>query len=58
MSGFGFLNLLLAMGLVAWEVLPLVGVEVGGTRALVSSVLAGSVLLFTVLKILTDSDHL
>lgn len=57
-SGIGFLNLLLAMGLMAWELLPLVGVEVGGQRALVSAALAGSVLLFTLLKILVDSDHL
>ena len=57
-SGFGLLNLLLAMGLVAWEALALAGVEIGGPRSLVSAVLAGCVLLFTVLKILIDSDHL
>ena len=58
LSGFGFLNLLLAMGLVAWEALALAGVEIAGPRALVSAVLAGCILLFTVLKILMDSDHL
>lgn len=58
LSGFGFLNLLLAMGLVAWEALALAGVEIAGPRSLVSAVLAGCVLLFTVLKVLIDSDHL
>ena len=57
-SGFGVLNLLLAMGLVAWEALPFAGVEFAGPRSLVSAALAGSVLVFTVLKILLNSDHL
>ena len=58
LSGFGLLNLLLAMGLVAWEALAFAGVEIAGPRSVVSAVLAGCLLVFTVLKILIDSDHL
>jgi hypothetical protein len=55
-SGIGVLNLLLAIALVAWEGMSLANVEVNAPRALVSAGLAGAIVLFTILKILVDSD--
>lgn len=58
LSGFGALNLILAIGLVAWEGLGLAGIEIEGPRPLVSAALAGALLVFTILKVLADLDHI
>jgi hypothetical protein len=55
-SGIGVLNLLLAIALVAWEVMAVAGVEVNAPKSLVSAALAGGIVLFTILKIIVDSD--
>jgi hypothetical protein len=57
-SGIGILNLLLAIALVAWEGMSLANVEINAPRALVSAGLAGGIVLFTILKILVDSESL
>jgi hypothetical protein len=57
-SGIGVLNLLLAIALVAWEGMSLANVDIKAPRALVSAGLAGSIVLFTILKILVDSDSI
>ena len=54
--GIGVLNLLLAIGLVAWEVMAVAGVEINAPRSLISAALAGGIVLFTVLKIIVDSE--
>ena len=54
--GIGVLNLLLAIALVAWEGMSLANVDVKAPRALVSAGLAAAIVLFTILKILVDSD--
>ena len=55
-SGIGVLNLLLAIALVAWEGMSLANVDINAPRALVSAGLAGAIVLFTILKILVDSE--
>ena len=55
-SGIGVLNLLLAIALVAWEVMAVAGVEVNAPKSLISAALAGGIVLFTILKIIVDSD--
>ena len=55
-EGIGVLNLLLAIALVAWEGMSLANVEINAPRALVSAGLAGAIVLFTILKILVDSE--
>lgn len=57
-SGIGILNLLLAIALVAWEGMSLANVEINAPRALVSAGLAGAIVLFTILKILVDSESI
>jgi len=57
-SGIGVLNLLLAIALVAWEGMGLANVDIKAPRALVSAGLAGAIVLFTILKILVDSDSI
>jgi hypothetical protein len=57
-SGIGILNLLLAIALVAWEGMTLANVEVNAPRALISAGLAGGIVLFTILKILVDSESI
>jgi hypothetical protein len=54
--GIGVLNLLLAIALVAWEVMAVAGVEVNAPKSLISAALAGGIVLFTILKIIVDSD--
>ena len=56
--GIGVLNLLLAIALVAWEGMALANVDIKAPRALVSAGLAGAIVLFTVLKLLVDSDSI
>jgi hypothetical protein len=56
--GLGILNLLLVIALIAWEVMAIVGVDVNAPRALISAGLAGAILVFTILKILVDFDHI
>jgi hypothetical protein len=54
--GIGVLNLLLAIALVAWEVMAIAGVEVNAPKSLISAALAGGIVLFTILKIIVDSE--
>ncbi|MGA9161239.1 MAG: hypothetical protein WB297_10315 [Actinomycetota bacterium] len=54
--GIGVLNLLLAIALVAWEVMAAAGVEINAPKALISAALAGGIVLFTILKIIVDSE--
>jgi hypothetical protein len=54
--GIGVLNLLLAIALVAWEVMAVAGVEINAPRSLISAALAGGIVLFTILKIIVDSE--
>lgn len=57
-EGIGILNLLLAIALIAWEGMAIAGVDIKAPRALVSAGLAGAILIFTILKILIDSEAL
>jgi hypothetical protein len=56
--GFGILNLLLVIALIAWEVMAIRGIEINAPKALVSAGLAGGIVVFTVLKILVDNDFI
>jgi hypothetical protein len=56
--GIGILNLLLAIALVAWEGMAVAGVDIKAPRALVSAGLAGAILVFTILKIIVDSEFI
>jgi hypothetical protein len=55
-EGIGVLNLLLAIALVAWEVMAVAGVEINAPKSLISAGLACGIVLFTILKIIVDSD--
>lgn len=57
-SGVGIISLLLVIGLIAWEAMGLAGVEISAPKALVSAGLAGGIVVFTILKIITDSEAL
>jgi len=57
-SGIGVLNLLLAIALVAWEVMAVAGVEINAPKSLISAALAGGIVLFTILKIIVDSESI
>ena len=54
--GIGVLNLLLVLGLLAWEGMALANVNIQAPRALVSAGLAGALVVFTILKILVDME--
>src|SRR4029453_19287243 len=56
--GIGVLNLLLAIGLVAWEGMSLANVDINAPPALVSAGLAAALVLFTILKILVDNESI
>jgi hypothetical protein len=56
--GIGVLNLLLAIALVAWEVMAIAGVEINAPKSLVSAALAGGIVLFTILKIIVDNESI
>ena len=56
--GIGVLNLLLAIALVAWEVMAVAGVEITAPKSLISAALAGGIVLFTILKIIVDSESI
>ena len=58
MEGLGIINLLLAIALIAWEGMALAGVDIKAPRALVSAGLAGGIVVFTVLKIIVDSEFI
>jgi hypothetical protein len=58
MSGVGIVNLLLVLALLVWEGMALAGVEVKAPRALISAGLAGAIVVFTILKILTDMEEI
>lgn len=57
-SGLGVLNLLLAIALVAWEGIAVAGVDIKAPKALVSAALAAGIVIFTILKIIVDSEFL
>jgi hypothetical protein len=57
-SGIGVLNLLLVIALLAWEGMALAGVNVSAPRALISAGLAGAIVVFTILKIVVDSESI
>jgi len=57
-SGVGVINLLLVIALIAWEGLGVAGVDIKAPRQLVSAGLAGAIVVFTILKIITDSEAL
>lgn len=57
-AGIGFLNLLLVIGLIAWEGMAIAGVDIKAPRALVSAGLAGGIVVFTILKIIVDNDFI
>ena len=54
--GLGVLNLLLVLGLLAWEGMAIAGVDIKAPRALVSAGIAGALVVFTILKILIDME--
>jgi len=56
--GIGVLNLLLAIALVAWEVMAVAGVEINAPKSLISAALAGGIVLFTILKLIVDSEFI
>ncbi len=56
LHGIGILNLLLVLGLLAWEGMALANVQVSAPRALISAGLAAALLVFTILKILVDME--
>ena len=57
--GLGSINLILALALVAWEVMWVMDVKIGTTpRALVSAGLAGALVILTILKIVIDNEFL
>jgi hypothetical protein len=56
--GLGILNLLLAIALVVWEGMAVANVDIKAPRALISAALAGGIVVFTILKIIVDSEFL
>jgi hypothetical protein len=54
----GFINLLLVIALLAWEGMAVAGVDIKAPRALISAGLAAGILLFTILKIITDNEFI
>jgi hypothetical protein len=57
-SGVGIINLLLVIALIAWEAMGVAGVDIKAPRQLVSAGLAFALVIFTILKIITDSEAL
>jgi hypothetical protein len=58
MEGIGIINLLLAIALIAWEGMAIAGVDIKAPRALVSAGLAGGIVVFTILKLIVDSEFI
>jgi hypothetical protein len=58
MHGIGILNLLLVLALLAWEAMAIADVKINAPRGLVSAGLAGAIVIFTILKIIVDSEYL
>ncbi|MGZ8585297.1 MAG: hypothetical protein ACXWXP_07460 [Actinomycetota bacterium] len=58
MDGIGIINLLLVIALLAWEGMAIAGVDIKAPRALVSAGIAGGIVVFTILKIIVDSEFL
>ena len=56
--GLGALNLILVLALLAWEAMAVADVQVNAPRALISSGIAGAILVFTILKILVDTESI
>ena len=56
--GLGALNLILVLALLAWEAMAVADVQVNAPRALISAGLAGAILVFTILKILVDTEFI
>jgi hypothetical protein len=57
-SGIGVINLLLVIALLAWEGMGLAGVDINAPKQLISAGLAGAILVFTILKIVVDSESI
>ncbi len=57
-DGIGVLNLLLVIGLIAWEGMAMAGVSVNAPRALISAALAAAIVVFTLLKIIVDNTQI
>ncbi|HET7236302.1 MAG TPA: hypothetical protein VFK59_07710 [Actinomycetota bacterium] len=57
-SGIGVINLLLVIALLAWEGMALAGVDINAPKQIVSAGLAGAIVVFTILKILVDSESI
>ena len=58
LHGLGVINLLLVIGLIAWEGMAIAGVDIKAPRALISASLAGGIVVFTILKIVVDNEFL
>lgn len=58
LEGIGIINLLLAIALIVWEGMAIAGVDIKAPRALISAGLALGILVFTILKIIVDSESL
>lgn len=57
--GIGTINLILALALVAWEVMWAMDVKIGTTpRGIVSAGLAGALVILTILKIVIDNESI
>ena len=57
-DGIGVLNLLLVIGLLAWEGMAIAGVNVNAPRSLISAAIAGAIVVFTLLKVLIDNEFI
>jgi len=54
----GIINLLLVIALLAWEGMAVAGVDINAPRALISAAIAAGIVLFTILKIITDNEFI
>ncbi len=57
-AGIGILLLLLTLALLIWEGLQIAGVRINAPAALISAALAAGIVLFTLIKIVVDSEAL
>jgi hypothetical protein len=56
--GMGTITMLLALALIAWEVMWVMDVKISAPRALVSAGLAAGIVVFTILKVLIDNEFI
>ena len=57
-EGIGVLNLLLVIVLLVWEGLAVANIRIDAPQALLSAGIAAIIVLFTILKIIVDSDSI